>query len=69
VRGERYTVFKTRFQRRGVLIKEVCKRLQADGWHSATFSGFDASQVFSEVLKGEAPETSCLIERDKGLRT
>lgn len=26
---------------------------------------FDALQVFSEVLKRKAPETRCLIERDK----
>lgn len=47
--GERDAVFETRLQWRSMLIKKICQRPHSDGWHSAMFRGFDASQVFSKV--------------------
>lgn len=57
---KRDSMFMTKFQRRGTLMKTICKRPHPDGWPSATFRGFDVSQVFSKAWKGEAPETLCL---------
>lgn len=47
--GERDAVLETRFQWRSMLLEEICRRPHSDGWHSAMFCSFDASQVFSKV--------------------